>query len=246
LNIIITGATSGIGKALSLHYAQDKNNNLFLISKDKDKLAQLKSQIKCKVFAVDVTDFEKLQVIIKVILSKIDIIHLVIANAGISLGHNNHYTNFEEFKKLTDINYISIHALFEPVIDIMKVQNHGKLVVISSLASYVSMPSSFAYSSSKRAINSYCEGLRNLLCENQIDVINIQPGFIKTPLTDKNHFKMPFLLDLDKGLEHILFAINNSKKEYAFPKTFFIFIKIISMLPISFKDVIIRYFHKNK
>ena len=69
----------------------------------------------------------------------------------------------------------------------MKIQNHGKLVVLSSLASFVSMPSSFAYSSSKRAINSYCEGLRNLLAKNNISIINIQPGFIKTPLTDKNN-----------------------------------------------------------
>jgi short-subunit dehydrogenase len=246
LNIIITGATSGIGKALSIHYAQDPNNNLFLISKDRNKLSLLKTQINCKVFEVDVSDFEKLQVIIKVILSKIDKIDLVIANAGISLGHDNHYTNFNDFKKLNDINYLSIHALFDPIIEQMRIQNHGKLVVISSLASFVSMPSSFAYSSSKRAINSYCEGLRNLLSENRIDVINIQPGFIKTNMTDKNNFKMPFLLDLDKGVEKIIYAIENNKKEYAFPKVFFVCIKMVSLLPINMRDFVIKKIHKSK
>jgi short-subunit dehydrogenase len=246
LNIIITGATSGIGKALSLHYSKDSANNLFLISKNKEKLSQLKSQIKCKTFEVDVSDFEKLQVVVNIILSKIDKIDLVIANAGISLGHNNHFTSFQDFKMLNDINYLSVHALFEPIIEKMKKQKSGKLVVISSLASFVSMPSSFAYSSSKRALNSYCEGLRNLLSVDNIDVLNIQPGFIKTNMTDKNDFKMPFLLELDDATIKITDAIEKNKKEYAFPKSFYLIVKLVSILPNFVKDVVIRNIHNKK
>ena len=121
----------------------------------------------------------------------------------------------------------------------MQKQQAGKIVVISSLASIVSMPSSIAYSSSKRALNSYTEGLRNLLSKDNITVINIQPGFIESEMTAKNSFKMPFFMSNEKGVNRIIYAIDKNKKEYKFPKRFYIFIKLISILPLFLKDKII-------
>jgi short-subunit dehydrogenase len=115
----------------------------------------------------------------------------------------------------------------------------GKIVLISSLASLVGTPTSMPYSASKRALNSYAESLRNLLAPD-IKVINILPGFIKTDMTDKNDFYMPFLTDLKSGVDRIVYAIENEKKEYAFPKRFYYLIKLFNMLPLGVKDMILR------
>jgi short-subunit dehydrogenase len=171
---------------------------------------------------------------------------MVIANAGISLGHSSGFSGFDDFKRVIDINFTSIHALLSPIVPKMQLQKSGKIVLISSLASVVAMPSSIAYSASKRAINSYAESIRNLLSKDNIEVVNILPGFIQSEMTDKNDFNMPFFMSNDKGVSRIIHAIENSKKEYKFPKRFFAIIKAVSILPISIKDKIIQTIHEKK
>jgi len=107
------------------------------------------------------------------------------------------------------------------------------------LASIITMPSSIAYSSSKRALNAYAEGLRYKLLPFNVDVSIIKPGFIKSELTDKNQFKMPFILPLDKGVDNIFNAIKKRKVSYAFPKRFFYLISFLNLLPQFIKDKII-------
>ena len=191
------------------------------------------------------SDFDKLIGVACDITDRYDL-DLVIANAGISLGHNSGFSEFEGFKKLIDINFTSIHALLTPIIPKMQQQKSGKIVLISSLASIVAMPSSIAYSASKRALNSYAEGLRNLLAKDGIEVINILPGFIQSEMTDKNEFKMPFFLSNEQGVKRVIYAIENSKKEYKFPRRFFMLIKFVSILPIIYKDKIIQLLHNKK
>lgn len=249
MNIIITGASSGLGKALAYHYAKEADN-LFLIARRKERLEVIQNELKescnVKIFEVDVSEFEKLEATIENIVNSTHKIDLVIANAGVSIGHNTNFSKFSDFKKLTDINYLSIHSLLSPIVPKMQKDKSGKIVIISSLASIVSMPSSIAYSSSKRALNSYAEGLRNLVAKDNIKVINILPGFIKTEMTDKNSFKMPFLMELDEGVKRVVNAIDKNKKEYKFPKRFYFIVKAISILPIHLKDRVIKYFHFNK
>jgi short-subunit dehydrogenase len=246
MNIIITGASSGIGQALAKHY-DDENNRLFLIARREDRLQQLQSTLKCKshIYIVDVSDFDRLQTIIQDIVDEYPI-DMVIANAGISLGHSGDISKIDDFKRLIDINFVSIHALLEHIIPSMQKQKSGKIVLISSLASVVAMPSSIAYSASKRAINSYAEALRNLLVKDGIQVINILPGFIQSEMTDKNSFKMPFFMSNAEGVKRIVNAIESSKKEYKFPKRFFYFIKLVSILPLSIKDRLIQKIHEKK
>jgi short-subunit dehydrogenase len=247
MNIIITGASSGIGKGLAQYYAK-KADRLFLLARREDRLQELKKELECKVdiYTVDVSDFESLQSAINDILSQVDTIDMVIANAGVSLGHNSGFSDFDDFKRLMDINFLSVHALLSPIVPKMQSQKSGKIVLISSLASIVAMPSSIAYSASKRAINSYAEGLRNLVAKDNINVVNIMPGFIASEMTDKNDFKMPFFMSNQEGVRRITKAIDSNKKEYKFPKRFFSLIKVVSMLPISIKDRVIQSIHEKK
>ncbi|SHO81079.1 Oxidoreductase, short-chain dehydrogenase/reductase family [hydrothermal vent metagenome] len=249
MTIIITGASSGIGRELSRYYAP--NNNLYLLARREDKLISLSKELESigvnsvKIYPIDVSNFDKLQKITQEIAQKESKIDMIIANAGISLGHShNGYSSFQDFKQVIDINFISIYALLEYLIPSLK--NGSKIVLISSLASIITMPTSIAYSSSKRALNGYAEGLRTLLKPNGIKVINILPGFIKSPMTDKNNFNMPFIMSSEEGIKRIVYAITKNKECYKFPKRFFYIIKFLSLLPISLRDRVIVSLKKIK
>ena len=231
MNIIITGASSGIGKELVKRY-KNQGHNVFEISRRSEK------------YSCDVSDFDKLRAIIKEIVFNNEI-DMVIANAGISYPHSKEFMEFNDFKHTIDVNFISVHALLENIVPQMKQNKKGKIVIISSLAGFVASPTSLAYSSSKRALNSYAEALRNQLAPFNIKVINIQPGFIKTEMTDKNKFKMPFLMSLEEGVDEIEKAIAKNKKEYAFPFIFATAVKFLSMLPVSIRDFILQKWAKN-
>ena len=229
MNILITGASRGIGKELVNRYAS-KDNKIYAVARNIDSLKNISGLTPVK---MDLANLEEVREFFKNLDVKFD---LVIANAAISLPHSPSFTPFEDFKKTFDVNFLSIHAMLEGVVPKM---DKGKIVLISSLASLVGAPSSMPYSASKRALNSYAESLRNLLAPN-IKVINILPGFIKTDMTDKNDFYMPFLMDLKSGVDRIVYAIENEKKEYAFPKRFYYLIKLFNILPLSVKDMILR------
>ncbi|MBU0631852.1 SDR family NAD(P)-dependent oxidoreductase [bacterium] len=236
MKILITGASSGIGASLARHYARPENH-LILLARDKNRLQELQNTLACEtdIIDVDVCDFELLQEKIKEIGS----IDMVILNAGISVGHSLEVTPFDDFKRLYDTNLLSYHAILEPLLPKFKEQRGGTIVFISSLASIITMPSSVAYSSSKRALNAYAEGTRYKYRAYGIDVVNILPGFIDTPLTQKNGFSMPFLMSLEEGSKRIVKAIEKKKRIYAFPLRFYMLIKAIDMLPHSLKERLI-------
>ena len=236
MKILITGASSGIGAELARHYAK-YDNHLILLARDKKRLLELQNTLTCKteIIDVDICDFTLLQERIKEIGS----VEMAILNAGISIGHSLDITPFDDFKRLYDTNLLSYHAILEMLLPKFKEQRKGTIVFISSLASLITMPSSVAYSSSKRAINAYAEGIRYKYKPYGIDVINILPGFIDTPLTQKNDFSMPFLMSRQEGRARIVKAIEKKKAVYAFPLRFYLIIKALSLLPQALRDYII-------
>jgi short-subunit dehydrogenase len=183
-----------------------------------------------------VTEFETLQE--KIVL--LGFIDMVILNAGISIGHSEELTSFKDFKRLYDVNVLSSHAILEILLPKFKEQGSGKIVFISSLASLISMPTSKAYSSSKRAVNAYAEGLRYKYKKDGITVINILPGFIKSEMTDKNHFKMPFLLSTQDGVKRIKKAVEKNKRIYAFPRRFYLIITLLNLFPKVLREKIVN------
>ena len=166
---------------------------------------------------------------------------MVILNAGISLGHNSdEIPTIEQFKNLYDVNLLSNHAILEILLPKFKEQKSGKIVFISSLASLISMPTSKVYSSSKRALNAYAEGIRYKYSKYGIKVITILPGFIKSELTDKNSFHMPFFLSTQDGVKRIKKAIQNNKTFYPFPFRFYLLIRVFNLLPQFLREKIVN------
>jgi short-subunit dehydrogenase len=243
MKILITGASSGLGAELARQYASS-DNSLILLARRADKLYNLRKELyeKCHsvdVIVADVTEFETLQDK----LQQIDNIDMVILNAGISIGHNEGITPIREFKKLYDVNVLANHAILEVLLAKFESQGDGKIVFISSLASLFSMPSSKVYSSSKRALNAYAEGIRYKYKPKGIKVITILPGFIKSELTDKNEFHMPFLLSTQEGVAKMKKAIDTNKEFYAFPFRFYLIIKLLNLLPSFLREKIVNSFN---
>ncbi|HIP20785.1 MAG TPA: SDR family NAD(P)-dependent oxidoreductase [Sulfurimonas sp.] len=243
MKILITGASSGLGAELARQYAKP-DNELILLARREDKLYALRSELfeLCKsveVIIADVSDFQPLQEKIKTITS----LDMVILNAGISLGHSSDSDNIptiEEFENLYRVNVLSNHAILEVLLPLFKLQKSGKIVFISSLASLISMPSSKIYSSSKRALNAYAEGIRYKYNKYGIKVVNILPGFIKSELTDKNEFNMPFILETNVGVAKIVKAIKKNKREYIFPFRFYLIIRLLNLLPSFLREKIVN------
>ena len=241
MKILITGASSGLGAEFARQYAT-KENELFLLARREERLVRLKNELqdRCKnitLICVDVTAFEALQKEMK----KLYDIDMVILNAGVSLGHSNKVPTIKEFQKLYDVNVLANHAILEILLPKMCAKRSGKVVFISSLASLFSMPSSKVYSSSKRALNAYAEGVRYKYSPYGIKIITILPGFIKSELTDKNEFAMPFLLETEEGVSRMKQAIDKDKEFYAFPLRFYLIIRFFNRLPSFLSQRIVNY-----
>jgi len=240
MKILITGASSGLGAELASQYV-NKETELILLARREEKLKSLQNKLLplCKnvsIIAVDVTEFSLLQEKIKTL----GLVDMVILNAGISLGHKGDTPSIEEFKKLYDVNVLANHAILEILLPLFREKRAGKIVFISSLASLFSMPTSKVYSSSKRALNAYAEGIRYKYKPHGIKVITILPGFIKSEMTDKNEFNMPFILDTKEGVSRIKNAIEKNKEFYAFPLRFYVIIRALNLLPNFLREKIIN------
>lgn len=243
MRILITGASSGLGEALALHYATQENT-LVLIARREERMEEVAARCRAKgadveTIVADVANFERMGEIGTAHCKKP--IDRIILNAGVSVGHSGGVTPFEDFEQLFKTNFLSVHALLEPIIPKLIEQKSGEIVFISSLASMLTMPTSIAYSSSKRALNAYAEGLHCQLKPYGISVMTIMPGFIDSEMTRKNRFKMPFLLKTNEGVSRIVHAIERKKIRHAFPFRFYLMIRIVLLFPQSLRDKIVNF-----
>ena len=229
MRVLITGASRGIGKSLAKYY-KNIGYEIYGIARDKDKLKEVCD----KYFICDLSNLDEVSGVSKKLSNiKFD---LIILNAGISTPHSRDFPPIDAFKKVIDVNLLSIHALLEHI-DF----KDSKLVFISSLASLLGAPTSLAYSASKRALNSYAESLYFA----GIDVVLVLPGFIKTDMTKNHNFYMPFLMDLDDAAQRIVKIIEKDKFFNPFPLRFYYIIKLFTFLPDNLKRKILKKYAKS-
>ena len=205
--IFITGASSGIGNALAHEYAKRFANTDVIIglasrrSEYLQKLAtELQNQYKisCAIYLLDVRDASALEAAAQDFMQQHGTPDIVIANAGVSSGTLTADKNdFKAIQAIFDINVMGLVYTFQPFIAAMKQAGQGQLVGVASVAGIRGIPGSGAYSASKAAVISYCESLRTEMQHFNITVSTIAPGYIRTPMTALNPYKMPFLMDAD-------------------------------------------------
>ncbi|MBU6140341.1 MAG: SDR family NAD(P)-dependent oxidoreductase [Proteobacteria bacterium] len=241
-NILITGAGSGIGRALAITYS-GVGINLFLCGRNLEKLQETKSFCEArgaKVFVeiLDVTDEQGA----KNWIEKIDVLDLVIANAGISAGTAGGSESFAQIKKIFSTNLDGVLNVTHPAIEKMKLVKNkfpsGQIALISSLAGMRGLPSSPAYSGSKAAVRVYGEGLRGNLASFGVEVNVVCPGYIKTPMTDVNDFPMPFLMNAEKCAEIIKRDLAKNKSRISFPFLLYFVVWLATLLSTKITDPI--------
>lgn len=197
MNVFITGASSGIGAALAREFAA-RGATLGLAARRADALQALATSLPGThhVYAVDVTETDALIAAARAFDAATGGADLVVANAGISVGvKTEFYEDLAQFRRVLDINVLGVAATFHPFIAPMKARGRGTLAVIASVAGVRGLPGSEAYCASKAAVITYCESLRVEMAKHGIQVVTVSPGFIRTELTAKNPYKMPFLMD---------------------------------------------------
>ncbi len=199
MNVFITGASSGIGEALAREFAS-RGARLGLAARRVDALQALVAGLPGEhlTYGVDVTDTDAVVAAGRAFDQAVGGADIVIANAGISLGvKTEFYEDLAQFRRVFDTNVLAMAATFHPFVAAMKARRRGTLVGIASVAGIRGLPGSEAYCASKSAVITYCESLRVELAKSDVKVVTISPGFIRTPLTAKNPYGMPFLMDAD-------------------------------------------------
>lgn len=198
MNVFITGASSGIGAELAREFAS-RGATLGLVARRREALESLAAALPGKhhVYPVDVTDKDALIAAGRAFEQAAGGVDIVIANAGISVGvKTEYYEDLAQFEKVLSTNVLAMAYTFHPFIARMKSVRRGTLVGIASVAGIRGLPGSDAYCASKSAAITYLESLRVEMAKHHIKVVTISPGFIRTPLSAKNPYRMPFLMDV--------------------------------------------------
>lgn len=196
MNVFLTGASSGIGAALAAEFAR-RGATLGLVARRREALsAVLAGQPGAhRLYAVDVTDKDAIAAAGRDFDDTTGGADIVIANAGISIGVlTEYYEDLDAFADVFRTNVLAMAYTFHPFIGRMRARGRGTLVGIGSVAGIRGLPGSEAYCASKAAVHSYCESLRVELRKSGVKVVTLAPGFVRTPLTAKNPYRMPFLM----------------------------------------------------
>lgn len=238
MKVFITGASSGIGEALAVYYA-GLGATLGLAARRSEFLDDLNQRLggQHACYALDVCDAPALHAAAVDFISRFGVPDIIIANAGVSAGT---LTEFAEdlavFRRVMDTNVFGMAATFAPFIPALKAAagetgKFGRLVGIASVAGIRGLPGAEAYSASKAAAIAYLESLRLEMRPYGIKVVTIAPGYIETPMTAVNPYKMPFLLPAAKAAQRFARAIERGASYTVIPWQMGVVAKVLRALP---------------
>ncbi|MBN1379372.1 MAG: SDR family NAD(P)-dependent oxidoreductase [Gammaproteobacteria bacterium] len=231
----ITGASKGIGRALAIELTS-RGAKLALSARNKPELIELVAEIgedKALAAPLDVTDKESNIKTINDIAAKLGGIDIAILNAGTAEYVDVSQFDSTIFERLMQTNFMSMVYGVEAVLPYLRQSAAPQIVALSSTAAYAGLPRSEAYGATKAAIKNMFEGLRISLIPENIAVSIVCPGFVKTPLTDKNDFPMPMRIEAKKAAAIIANGVAAKTEEIHFPKFFSLSYKFLSSLPSS-------------
>ncbi len=233
-NIWITGASSGIGKALAIKFANE-GWQVAASARRENLLKELSNQYtNIQSFPLDVTDSDKCKSVFKDIVEKFENIEICVFGTGIHDPQSEKKFNLEKIKKIMEVNFFGTMNSINSVYDYFAQRKVGQISIISSVAGYRGLPAAGAYCASKSALTSFAESLHFEMKKKNVRVSLISPGFIKTPMTDQNDFPMPMIKSPEFAADQIYNGlIKKSGFEIHFPKVFTFFMKFLRILPNS-------------
>ena len=243
-NIWITGASSGIGKALAVKFAGE-GWKVAASARRENLLKELNQENEnIHPFPLDVTNIDQCKTVFENIVEKFKNIEISIFGTGIHDPKSEKKFNLDKIRKIMEVNYFGTMNSINAVYDYYNNKKSGQISIISSVAGYRGLPAAGAYCASKSALTSFTETLQFEMKRKNVRVSLISPGFIKTPMTDQNDFPMPMIKSPEFAAEQIYIGLIKKKGfEIHFPKAFTYFLKFLRILPnsIYFKLVEMGY-----
>ena len=229
--IWITGASSGIGKALALKFANE--NWKVAISARREKLLNdIAENENISSFPLDVTDDSRVSEVFLNIINKFKSLDLVVFCSGAYDPKLEQEVNKEQIRKIMEINFFGVLNCIKSVEQYFKDKREGHISIVSSVAAYRGLPNSSGYGPSKAALTNLTESLYFDFKKNNVRISLISPGFIKTPLTNQNTFSMPFIKTPEFAADKIYNGLTKSSSfEIHFPKELTILLKFLRILP---------------
>ena len=231
----VTGAGKGIGRALASRLAND-GWTVFASSRTESDLASLASEDvagngKIIPLPLDINDAEACAAAVREVCAEGKELGLVVLNAGTHSPTPAATFDAMAVNKLIAINLCGTVNCLTPAMHQTRTQGVGKIAVVASVAGYKGLPNAAAYCASKAGLIAMCESLKPELQSDGVDICVINPGFVRTPLTDKNEFPMPFLMELDAAVDSIVTGLKGRAFEIAFPTRFVLILKFLRLLP---------------
>ena len=243
-NIWITGASSGIGKALAIKFANE-GWKVAASARRENLLKELNQENEnIHPFPLDVTNIDQCKTVFENIVEKFKNIEISIFGTGIHDPKSEKKFNLDKIRKIMEVNYFGTMNSINAVYDYYNNKKSGQISIISSVAGYRGLPAAGAYCASKSALTSFTETLQFEMKRKNVRVSLVSPGFIKTPMTDQNDFPMPMIKSPEFAAEQIYIGLIKKKGfEIHFPKAFTYFLKFLRILPnsIYFKLVEMGY-----
>jgi short-subunit dehydrogenase len=237
--VMITGASSGIGAALAVRMS-DWGADLVLVGRNQERLTEVAGKCVGNTTLI-FGDLAVPEVISEIRnsaqTSRLDI---VVLNAGTAAYDYSGTFNANQFKMLIESNLTTMVNCIDAVLPSL-MRSKGQLALMSSLAAYGGLPNSSGYGAGKAAIRLLAQSLDIDLRHLGVPVTCICPGFVKTPLTDRNSFPMPFLIDADSAAIRIAKGLTGQAHEINFPKRFSMILKLLMSLPAAWQYHLIRW-----
>ena len=208
---------------------------MILTARTEEKLALICNDLNLRGVAYaypgDVTNSEQMRGIVDGLSSRSILPELVILNAGTYFPLSLSQYSPDRIRDLMEVNYFGVVNILDTILPRYRDLKRGQIAVVSSLAAEVGLPFSGPYSASKAALLRLCESLRAELANSGVSICTVLPGFVKTPLTDKNEFNMPFMISAERAAEIIALGLSRDRVTIRFPWQMSIIMKVLSLLP---------------
>lgn len=235
--IKITGGGSGIGKAIALKYAAN-GHQVCISGRTLETLVAVQKEAthssgKIHIFIEDVTNREQVNQVYQTICDTIGSPDMVFLNAGHSVHAPIENFDVTLYQQICDVNYMGVVNGLAPVLKDMIHRKQGHILITGSVAGYRGLPAATPYCATKAAVNNLTEGLTTEAKKHNIKVQLICPGFIKTPMTDKNTFPMPFITTPEKIADYIYARAETNCYEIVYPRVFGYIMRFYRLLPNS-------------
>lgn len=233
--MVITGGSSGIGLALAEQYVQ-RGYQVGILGRDKTKWEQspLSNHHKTSFYSASVEERVQVNSAMQAFAKKFGPIDILIVNAGIGNSHKTSKPDFDTSDKILRVNILGSLYTIEAGFELMYPQKSGQIAIISSVAGYIGLAGNAAYCASKSALHRMAESYAIDFANFGIHVMCVSPGFVDTPLTQKNSHKMPFLTSPQLAAERIIRGLDARKSWIGFPWQLYGLMSFLSLLPSAF------------